>query len=74
MPFGGGTCNIASFVAGCVHSVGYDMPRACDVMPLLDILYDFTLNVIIATAVQVGQFPWCNWMMSTEEDLAQVFS
>ena len=35
--FQGGACNMASSVAGCLRSVGYDMPRVFDVMPLLDI-------------------------------------
>ena len=35
--FQGGTCNMASSVAGCLRSLGYDMPRIFDVMPLLDI-------------------------------------
>ncbi|DBA99220.1 TPA: hypothetical protein ACH3X3_011836 [Trebouxia sp. C0006] len=35
MPLGG--CNMASSVAGCLCSVGYDMPRVFDVMLLLDL-------------------------------------
>ena len=25
-------------VAGCLHSVGYYMPRVCNVMPMLDVI------------------------------------
>ncbi len=32
-----GACNVASSVAGWLRSVGYNMPRVFDVMPLLDI-------------------------------------
>ena len=35
--FQGGACNMASSVAGCLSSVGYDMPRVFDVIPLLEI-------------------------------------
>ena len=35
--FQGGACNMASSVASCLRSVGYDMPHVSDVMPLLDI-------------------------------------
>ena len=27
---------MASSLAGCLHSVGYDMPRVCDLIPILD--------------------------------------
>ncbi len=37
MPFRGGACNMASSVASCLGSVGYDMPRVFDVIPLLEI-------------------------------------
>ncbi len=35
--FQGGACNMASSVASCLGSVGYDMPRVFDVIPLLEI-------------------------------------
>ena len=35
--FQGGACNMASSVAGCLSSVGYDMPRVFVVIPLLEI-------------------------------------
>ena len=35
--FGGGACNMASSLAGCLHSVGYDMLRVCDVIPILNV-------------------------------------
>ena len=35
--FHGGACNMASSLAACLHSVGFDMPRVCDVVPLLDV-------------------------------------
>lgn len=35
--FQGGACNMASSVAGCLRPVGYDVPRVCDVMPVLDV-------------------------------------
>ena len=30
-----GTCNIANSLAACLHSVGFEMPRVHDVVPLL---------------------------------------
>ncbi len=35
--FQGGACNMASSLASCLQSVGFDMPRVCDVVPLLDV-------------------------------------
>jgi hypothetical protein len=35
--FQGGTCNMASSLATCLHSVGFEMPRVHDVVPLLDV-------------------------------------
>ena len=35
--FGGVACNMASSLAGCLRSVGYDMPHVCDVIPILDV-------------------------------------
>ena len=35
--FQGGACNMASSLASCLHSVGFDMPRVHDVVPLLDV-------------------------------------
>ncbi len=35
--FRGGACNMASSLVACLHSMNYDMPRVCDVMPLLDV-------------------------------------
>ena len=35
--FQGDACNMASSVAGCLHSVGYKMLHACDVVSLLDV-------------------------------------
>ena len=32
-----GTCNLANSLAACLHSVGFEMPRVHDVMPLLDV-------------------------------------
>ena len=32
-----GACNMASSVAGCLHSVDSDMPRVRDVMPALNV-------------------------------------
>ena len=34
--FGGGACNTASSLAGCLHLVGYSMLRVCDVIPISD--------------------------------------
>ena len=34
--FQGGALNMASSVAGRLHSVGYDMPQIFDVKPMLD--------------------------------------
>ncbi len=44
----GGACNMANSVAGCLRSVGYDMPRVFDVMPLLGID-----NIVDALTVQL---------------------
>ena len=46
--FQGGACNMASSVADCLRSVGYDMPRVFDVMPLLDVD-----NIVQALTVQL---------------------
>ena len=35
--FQGGACNMASSLAACLHSVGFEMPRVHDVVPLLDV-------------------------------------
>ena len=35
--FQGGACSITSSLATCLHSVGFEMPRVPDVMPLLDV-------------------------------------
>ena len=35
--FQGGTCNMASSLAACLRSVGFEMPRVHDVVPLLDV-------------------------------------
>ena len=35
--FGGGACNMASFLAGCLHSVSYNMLCVCGVIPILDV-------------------------------------
>ena len=32
-----GTCNLANSLAACLHSVGFEMPRVHDVVPLLDV-------------------------------------
>ena len=34
--FGGGACSTASSLARCLHLVGYNMPRVCDVIPISD--------------------------------------
>ena len=34
--FQGGACNMASSLAACLRSVGFEMPRVHDVVPLLD--------------------------------------
>ncbi|DBA85352.1 TPA: hypothetical protein ACH3X2_006033 [Trebouxia sp. C0005] len=44
----GGACNLASSVAGCLRSVGYEMQRVFDVMPLLDVD-----NIVQALTVQL---------------------
>ena len=36
-PFQGGACNMASSLAACLHSVGFEMPRVHNVVPLLDV-------------------------------------
>jgi len=46
--FQGGACNMASYVVGCLHSMGYDMPHVSDCMPLLDID-----SIVEALAVQL---------------------
>ena len=33
--------HLASSLAGCLRSVGYDMPRVCDVIPVLDNVVGF---------------------------------
>ena len=43
---------VASSIAGYLHSVGYDMPRVCDVMPLLDV--DSTVGALTAQLQDVG--------------------
>ena len=35
--FQGGACNMASSLAACLHSVGFEMPRVHDVVSLLDV-------------------------------------
>ena len=35
--FQGGACNMASSLAACLRSVGFEMPRVHDVVPLLDV-------------------------------------
>ena len=35
--FRGGACNMASSLATCLHSVGFEMPRVHDVVPLLNV-------------------------------------
>ena len=35
--FQGGACNMASSLAACLHTVGFEMPREHDVVPLLDV-------------------------------------
>ena len=50
--FGGGACNMASSLAGCLHSVGYDMPRVCDVIPMLDV--DNIIEVLTAQLQDLG--------------------
>ena len=35
--FQGGACNMASSLATCLHSVGVEMPRVHDAVPLLDV-------------------------------------
>ena len=54
---GGGTCNMASSIAGCLHSVGYDMPRVCDVTPLLDV--DSIVGALTAQLRDVGSGALC---------------
>ena len=50
--FGGGACNTASSLAGCLHSVGYDMPRVCDVIPILDV--DNIIEVLTTQLQDLG--------------------
>ena len=50
--FGGGACNMASSLAGCLHSVGYDMPRVCDVIPILDV--DNIIEVLTTQLQDLG--------------------
>ncbi|DBB12818.1 TPA: hypothetical protein ACH3X3_005582 [Trebouxia sp. C0006] len=50
--FQGGACNMASSVAGCLSSVGYDMPRVFDVIPLLEID-----SIVEALTVQLQDAP-----------------
>ena len=35
--FQGGACNMASSLAACLRSVGFEMPRVHGVVPLLDV-------------------------------------
>ena len=50
--FGGGACNMASSLAGCLRSVGYDMPRVCDVIPILDV--DNIIEVLTTQLQDLG--------------------
>ena len=50
--FGGGACNMASSLAGCLNSVGYDMPRVCDVIPILDV--DNIIEVLTTQLQDLG--------------------
>ena len=50
--FGGGACNMASSLAGCLHSVGYDMPCVCDVIPILDV--DNIIEVLTTQLQDLG--------------------
>ena len=43
---------MASSLAGCLHSVGYDMPRVCDVIPTLDV--DNITEVLTTQLQDVG--------------------
>ncbi len=43
--FQGGACNMASSVAGCLSSVGYDMPRVFDVIPVVQYCGGFDCSV-----------------------------
>ena len=35
--FQGGACNMASSLATCLHTVGLEMPRVIDMVPLFDV-------------------------------------
>ena len=50
--FGRGACNMASSLAGCLHSVGYDMSRVCDVIPILDV--DNIIEVLTTQLQDLG--------------------
>ena len=50
--FGGSACNMASSLAACLHSVGSDMSRICDVVPILDV--DSIVGALTAQLQNMG--------------------
>ena len=52
MPFRGGACNMASSLAACLHSVGFEMPRVHEVVPLLDV--DGVVKALPARLLSTG--------------------
>ena len=55
--FQGVACNMASSLAACMHSVGFEMPRVHDVVPLIDV--DGVVEALQACRVQVLEFWGC---------------
>ena len=50
--FQGGACNMASSLAACMHSVGFEMPRVHDVVLLADV--DVVVEALTARLQSTG--------------------
>ena len=61
--FGGSACSMASSLAACLHLVGYDMPRVCDVIPILDV--DNIVGALTAQLQNMGSGLYCPRMAPT---------